>query len=170
MRVRHSLLAVGVVSALALVSQPVWKRLVGRQPDGTYLLPTGQIVRPFGKIIEVNDPQRTLPRAIIGGTLAIIAIYLAMNIAYLSVLPLAQVARSPLIAADTMATVLGPTGATFVSLVIALSTFGALNSDLLGTPRIGYAAASDGLFFKVFGRLHPTYQITLPRDLDEHLA
>ena len=43
------------LAGLALVAQPIWKRIVGRQPDGTYLLPTGQVVRPFGKIIEVND-------------------------------------------------------------------------------------------------------------------
>jgi len=51
---RRVLIVLGAVAA-GLVSQPVWKRLVGRQPDGTYLLPTGQTVRPFGKIIEVND-------------------------------------------------------------------------------------------------------------------
>jgi len=44
-----------ILGAIALVSQPIWKRIAGRQPDGTYLLPTGQTVRPFGKIIEVND-------------------------------------------------------------------------------------------------------------------
>src|SRR5207248_5758486 len=51
---------------------------------------------------EVVNPARTLPRAIIGGTLAIIAIYLTTNAAYLYVLPIEQVAKSPLIAADTM--------------------------------------------------------------------
>ena len=51
-RLRLGLLA---LAALALLAQPMWKRIIGRQPDGTYLLPTGQIVRPFGKIIEVND-------------------------------------------------------------------------------------------------------------------
>ena len=44
-----------ILGAIALVSQPIWKRIAGRQPDGTYLLPTGQTVRPFGKIIEVKD-------------------------------------------------------------------------------------------------------------------
>jgi len=107
---------------------------------------------------EVVDPQRTLPRAIIAGTLAIIAIYLTTNATYLYVLPIAQVARSPLIAADTMAALVGGIGASFVSIVVAISTFGAVNSDLLGAPRIFYAAAEDGLFFKTLGRVHPTYR------------
>lgn len=107
---------------------------------------------------EVRNPERTLPRAIIGGTLAIIAIYLATNAAYLYVLPIDTVARSPLIAADTMAALIGRAGASFVSIVVAISTFGAVNSDLLGAPRIFYAAAEDGLFFKTLGRVHPTYR------------
>ena len=107
---------------------------------------------------EVTDPQRTLPRAIIGGTLAIIAIYVTINVAYLYVLPISQVARSPLIAADTMAALVGGIGASFVSIVVAISTFGAVNSDLLGAPRIFYAAAEDGLFFKTLGRVHPRYR------------
>ena len=107
---------------------------------------------------EVKDPERTLPRAIIAGTLAIVAIYLTTNAAYLYVLPIDTVAKSPLIAADTMAALVGPAGASFVSIVVAISTFGAVNSDLLGAPRIFYAAAEDGLFFKTLGRVHPTYR------------
>lgn len=107
---------------------------------------------------EVANPQRTLPRAIIAGTFAIIAIYLTVNAAYLYVLPIEQVARSPLIAADTMAALVGRSGASFVSIVVAISTFGAVNSDLLGAPRIFYAAAEDGLIFKTLGRVHPAYR------------
>lgn len=107
---------------------------------------------------EVRNPERTLPRAIVGGTLAIVAIYLTTNAAYLYVLPIDSVARSPLIAADTMAALIGRAGASFVSIVVAISTFGAVNSDLLGAPRIFYAAAEDGLCFKTLGRVHPTYR------------
>jgi len=107
---------------------------------------------------EITNPQRTLPRAIVAGTLAIIAIYLTANAAYLYVLPIGQVAKSPLIAADTMAALVGGAGASFVSIVVAISTFGAVNSDLLGAPRIFFAAAEDGLFFKTLGRVHPAYR------------
>ena len=107
---------------------------------------------------EVRDPERTLPRAIIGGTLAIIAIYLTTNAAFMYVLPIETVAKSPLIAADTMSALVGPIGASFVSIAVAISTFGAVNSDLLGAPRLFYAAAEDGLFFKTLGRVHPRYR------------
>lgn len=107
---------------------------------------------------EVVDPGRTIPGAIIAGTLAIIAIYVSVNLAYLYVLPIDQVARSPLIAADTMAALVGRAGASFVSVVVTISTFGAVNADLLGAPRIFYAAAEDGLFFKMLGRVHPQYR------------
>jgi basic amino acid/polyamine antiporter, APA family len=107
---------------------------------------------------EVRNPERTIPRAIVGGTLAIIAIYLTTNAAFLYVLPIETVAKSPLIAADTMSALVGPIGASFVSIAVAISTFGAVNSDLLGAPRLFYAAAEDGLFFKTLGRVHPTYR------------
>jgi amino acid transporter len=107
---------------------------------------------------EVVDPARTIPRAIVGGTLAIVAIYVCMNLAYLYVLPIDQVAKSPLIAADTMTAIVGRAGGTFVSVVVMLSTLGAVNADLLGAPRIFYAAAEDGLFFSTLGRIHPKYR------------
>ena len=107
---------------------------------------------------EVVNPGRTIPRALIGGTLAIIAIYLSANLAYLYVLPIDGIAKSPLIAADTMATLFGPLGVSFVSVVVMISTFGAVNADLLGAPRIFFAAADDGLFFTSLARVHPRYR------------
>jgi amino acid transporter len=107
---------------------------------------------------EVRDPGRTLPRAIIGGTLAIIVIYLTTNAAFLYVLPIETIAQSPLIAADVMSALVGPIGASFVSVAVAIATFGAVNADLLGAPRLFYAAAEDGLFFKTLGRVHSRYR------------
>ena len=107
---------------------------------------------------EVKDPQRTLPRAIIGGTLAIIAIYLAANVAYLYVNPIERLARSPLIAADTMQAIVGRFGVAFVSVVVTISTFGALIGIMLTAPRVFFAMADDGLFFKAIARVHPRYQ------------
>jgi amino acid transporter len=107
---------------------------------------------------EVVNPGRTIPRALIGGTLAIVAIYVGANAAYLWVLPIDSIARSPLIAADTMAQVFGSAGMTFVSVVVMVSTFGAVNADLLGAPRIFFAAADDGLFFRSLARVHPRFK------------
>ena len=107
---------------------------------------------------EVKDPQRTLPRAIIGGTLAVIAIYLAANLAYLYVSPIERLARSPLIAADTMQAIIGRFGVAFVSVVVTVSTFGTLIGIMLTAPRVFFAMADEGLFFKALARVHPTYR------------
>lgn len=107
---------------------------------------------------EVQDPQRTLPRAIIGGTLAVVVAYLAVNVGYVYVLSMNGVSASPLVAADTMTRIIGPAGAALVSMLVALSTFGALNADFLGSPRVFFAMADDGLFFKAIARVHPRFQ------------
>jgi len=107
---------------------------------------------------EVRDPQRALPRAIVGGLLAILVIYIAANTAYLYVLPIGDVARSPLIAADTMRALAGSAGGTLVSLVVAVSTFGSLSGIMLAAPRIFFAMAAEGLFFRSVGAAHPRYQ------------
>jgi amino acid transporter len=106
---------------------------------------------------EVAEPQRTLPRAIIAGTGAIIAIYLAVNVAYLYVNSSAGVARSPLVAADTMGALFGGVGVALTSIVVTISAFGALNADILLGPRVFFALAQDGLFFRGMTAVHPRY-------------
>lgn len=106
---------------------------------------------------EVVDPQRTLPRAIVGGTAVILVIYMATNAAYLYVTPADGIASSPLIAADTMQALVGPIGVTLVSIVVAISTIGALNATMLASPRVFFAMADDGLFFRRVASVHPTY-------------
>ena len=107
---------------------------------------------------EVADPQRNLPRAIIIGTLAIIGIYLAVNAAYLYVSPVDAIATSPLVAADTMQALFGQLGVAFVSVVVAISTLGALMAVMLSAPRVFFAMADDKLFFPAVARVHPRYQ------------
>jgi amino acid transporter len=107
---------------------------------------------------EIKDPERTLPRAIIGGTIAIVAIYLAANAAYLFVNPVERIADSRLIAADTMQTMLGSLGVAFVSVVVTISTFGALVAIMLGAPRVFFAMADDRLFFRQVAAVHPRYK------------
>src|SRR5688572_32155193 len=106
---------------------------------------------------EVKDPQRTLPRAIISGTIAIVAIYLAANAAYLYVIPIDVLSRSPLIAADAMQTVIGDAGRALVSIIVTISALGALMAIMLAAPRVFFAMASDRLFFASVARVHPRY-------------
>jgi basic amino acid/polyamine antiporter, APA family len=107
---------------------------------------------------EVTDPQRNLPRAIIGGTLAIIAIYVLVNLAYLYMMPADAIGRSPLVAADTMMAIFGRAGVVAVSWSVMISSFSSLNGTMLAAPRIFFAMAGDGLLFGALARIHPRYR------------
>ena len=107
---------------------------------------------------EVKDPRRTMPRALIGGTLAVLAIYLLANLAYLSVMSIEEIRHSPLVAADVAFRVVGVPGVLFVATTVMLSTFGSLNGSLLTSPRIFFAMADDGLFFKSVAKVHPKFE------------
>ncbi|HUM01945.1 MAG TPA: amino acid permease [Thermoanaerobaculia bacterium] len=106
---------------------------------------------------EVKDPARNLPRALIGGTLLVVAIYLAANLAYLAVLPVEQIRVSKLVAADVAQRVIGPAGVVFVSVAVMISTFGTLNTVLFTSPRVFFAMADDRLFFRPLARVHPRF-------------
>ena len=106
---------------------------------------------------EVTDPQRNLPRAIVFGTIAIIAIYLLANAAYLYVTPIGQLQNSKLIAADTLSAIFGQVGVSFIAVVVMISTFGSLMGSMLASPRIFFAMADDKLFFKPIAAVHPTW-------------
>jgi amino acid transporter len=107
---------------------------------------------------EVRDPQRNLPRAIVFGTIAIIAIYLASNVAYLYVSPIDRLKSSRLIAADTMSALFGQGGAAFVSVIVMISTFGSLMGSMVASPRIFFAMADDKLLFNPIAAVHPTWR------------
>ena len=106
----------------------------------------------------MKDPQRNLPRAIILGTLALIAIYVLTNVAYLYVIPIDAVARSPLVAADTMMALFGRTGVVLVSVFVMISSFSSLNGSMLASPRVFFAMADDGLFFETIAKVHPRFK------------
>src|SRR5690606_11346102 len=108
---------------------------------------------------EVRDPQRTLPRALILGTLAILVIYMAVNAAYIYLVPLPEMAGSPLIAATAAERipVLGDLGARGVALVVMLSTFGAVNGSMMTGSRVFFAMADRRLFFTAIARVSPRF-------------
>ena len=118
---------------------------------------------------EVREPQRNLPRAIVGGALLVLALYLLVNTAYLYALPFWQVAsanstaypEAPSVAARAVQTFLGARAAPIAALIFLISTIGSLNGVILGGARVPYAAARDGLFFAAFGRLHPVSRVPL---------
>jgi len=85
-------------------------------------------------------------------------VYLVVNAAYLAVLPVDVMARSPLVAADVMTRVIGTGGASVVAVVVMVSTFGALNAVMVQAPRVFYAMADDGLFFRSIADVHPRHR------------
>ena len=111
---------------------------------------------------EVREPQRTLPRAIVGGTLVVLALYLLVNFSYLYALPFWQVTsanstaypEAPSVATRAVQTFLGARAAPIAALIFLVSTVGSLNGMMLSAARVPYAAARDGLFFAAFGRLN----------------
>jgi amino acid transporter len=109
---------------------------------------------------EVKDPGRTLPLALILGTSAIVVVYLLLNLAYIYLVPLAEMAASPLIAATAAEriTTFGTAGGAVISGVVMVSCLGALTGSMMTGPRIFFAMADRGLFFRAIARVSPRFQ------------
>ncbi len=111
---------------------------------------------------EVENPGRVIPRSILISTLAVAAIYLAINLSIIGVVPwrdfvpAATHPQSNFIVSIFMERMYGPRVATIFTAMILWTAFGSVFALLLGYSRVPYAAAKDGYFFKVFARLHTT--------------
>jgi APA family basic amino acid/polyamine antiporter len=103
---------------------------------------------------EIRDPQRNIPRSLWVGVLACVLVYVAVNQAYLYVLPIDQMAGSSLVASDAMRVALGQTSEAIVAGMIVLCTFGAINGNVLATARITYAMGKDNVFPAATGKEH----------------
>jgi amino acid transporter len=105
---------------------------------------------------EVRDPEKVVPRSILISVAAVAVLYLSMNITILGVVPWREALKSTAIVSDFVQRIYGLQAARFVTVLILWTTFASLFAVLLGNSRVPYAAARDGRFFSVFGRLHPT--------------
>jgi amino acid transporter len=104
---------------------------------------------------EVKNPQSILPRALLIGTLTVVVLYLAANLVYLHLIPMAQMKQAELVAADVARLSIGSAGVVVVSAAIAISTFGTLNGSMMTAPRIFFAAAEDRLLPRFLARVDP---------------
>lgn len=104
---------------------------------------------------EVRDPERNLPRAIALGIGAVLVLYTLINFTYLLFIPFESLRTSERIAGDLMGLALGPWGLIAVSWAIVASALGVLNAQLLGYPRIAFAAAREGVFITALAAVHP---------------
>jgi basic amino acid/polyamine antiporter, APA family len=107
---------------------------------------------------ETRDAERTIPRALMFGTAVVVVTYLALNSAYLLVLPFDRVLTSTHIAFDATLATAGPTAASAISILVIVSSFGALSGIILAGPRVYYAMAEDRLLFPWMGAIHPRYR------------
>lgn len=105
---------------------------------------------------EIINPQKNIPKSMFISIAGIAVLYLLMNVSVASVLPLAQIQQSKFVVSEFVQNLSGSTAANIVTGLILLVAFASVFSATLGYSRIPYAAASDGAFFKIFAKLHPT--------------
>jgi APA family basic amino acid/polyamine antiporter len=107
---------------------------------------------------ETHNPEQTIPRALRLGIALVVAIYLALNAAYLLVLPLDRLLASTHIAFDATSAVAGGGAASAISVLVIVSSLGANSGIILAGPRVYYAMAQDGLLFHWMATLHPRFR------------
>lgn len=166
------------LKVFALVLVPIAALAIGRaQPAWTPVVPA--LDRPlasFGVVMigvmwayegwyylafasgEVKDPTRTVPRALVLGTIALTVIYVTVNLAYLRALPLDEMRGVQRIAERAVTALVGGIGGTLVAATVAVSTFGCNASAIIGMSRVCYAMAADGLFVRAAAAVHPRFR------------
>jgi APA family basic amino acid/polyamine antiporter len=107
---------------------------------------------------EIRDPQRNVPRALLIGVCALMAIYVIVNIAYLNAMTIADMSGVTRIAEKAALTLMGPSGAGFIAATVVISTFGCNAAGLLGGSRVLFAMGCDGVFMPAAGRVHSSYR------------
>lgn len=106
---------------------------------------------------EVIDPQRNFPRGLLLGTVALVAIYVLVNLGYLAALGPEGVARSTAVASESVGALFGPLAAKLIAIPVLVSIISATHALLLTAARVFHAMAADGVFFKKLGSVHPRF-------------
>jgi APA family basic amino acid/polyamine antiporter len=168
-----TLTAVLAIAALEIVSfvhggasHATWSPLLDRPPALPLLFAFGAAMTPIvfayggwqtASFIsgEVRDAERNLPRGMILGVLAVIAVYVSVNFVYLRALGAAGLAATSAPASAVMQSSLGARGGQLIAAGIAISSFGFLAQSILTGPRVYFAMARDGVFFRSIGWVHP---------------
>jgi APA family basic amino acid/polyamine antiporter len=106
---------------------------------------------------EVKQPERTLPRALVWANLLVIALYLAINLVYIYGVPVTQMKGALRVSEVATTALFGRQTSAWITAIITVSILGALNVVIMLGPRIYYAMAQDGIFFRSLARVHPTF-------------
>ena len=110
---------------------------------------------------EIKEPAKNLPRGLLIGVIGVVLLYLSVNWVSLRALGAEGLANSPAPASEVMRVALGEKGAVIIALGIAISTLGFLSQGILTAPRVYFAMAQDGLFFKSVAKLHPKTRVPI---------
>ncbi|CAN5490134.1 hypothetical protein BH20VER3_BH20VER3_07330 [soil metagenome] len=168
--------AIALLEAVSLVrggpSQIAWTPLLDAPASGSLLLAFGAAMTPVlfayggwqtSSFLggEVRDAQRTLPRGLILGVLGVIAVYLSVNFVYLRALGAAGLAGTTTPASSAMRDLLGARGGQWIAAGVAISAFGFLAQSMLTAPRVYFAMADDGVFFRGVARVHPRTRVPM---------
>ncbi len=103
---------------------------------------------------EVEDPGTSLPRAMVGGVLAVMGIYLALNVAFLLVVPISEMAGDEFVAATVAAKLFGPDGDTLLRVLMIVSLLAAVNANQLMASRVPFAMSREGFLPKTLMRVN----------------
>ena len=174
-----TLIAIAAIAFLVVVSfwrggpsQIAWRPALDRPASINLLLAFGAAMTPVFFAYggwqttsflggEVRDPRRTLPRGLILGVLGVIAVYVSVNVAYLRILGPEGLARSTTPASAVMRGLLGDHGGQLIGAGIAISAFGFLAQSMLTAPRVYFAMAEDGVFFRAVAWVHPRTRVPM---------
>ena len=158
-----ALLACTAHGATAAHFTPVWSGAVSLSLIATALVPVMWTYDGWADLAfiggEISDPQRTLPRALIAGSVGVTLVYLLLNLAFIYVLPLPEMAGSKLIA-TTVATripLLAGIGSGLIAGLVMLATFSGLNASMMVGARVFYAMGDRGLLFRAVARVSPRF-------------
>ena len=110
---------------------------------------------------ELRNPRRDLPRGLVIGVVAVVTLYLLVNFVCIRVLGMSGLASTATPASDVMRAALGERGASLIAAGIAISTVGFLSQNLLTGPRVYFAMAQDGVFFRSVATVHPRTRVPI---------
>ncbi|MCH8124773.1 amino acid permease [candidate division KSB1 bacterium] len=163
----------GFLVALGLILVGGHENLLSTKapPTGT-LGPTGNMVAALMLVVfsyvgwdrvgysagEMKNPKRVIPLSMFIGMGLIILIYVLANLLYYRTLGIEGMRGSTIVASETATQLMGPIGAGFIAIIVMISTTGSINGTMMTAPRVYYAMAKDGLFFKWLNYIHPKFR------------
>jgi len=138
-----------------------WSAIASSSVFGAAFIPAIFAYSGWNAIIyiagEVKEPGRNLPRALLMGNLIVIALYLAVNVVYIYGVPVTEMKGALRVSEVATTALFGRQTSAWITAMITISVLGALNVVTMLGPRIYYAMARDGVFFKSLARVHPTF-------------